>query len=315
MTVSDLSEGQSDDHRICEVTANWNDILQADRDLLSPVVNGGELVCQNRVSYEVFSSMPGLANWRRHLVPSAFALYSMYHPEDKYLPNGVEVDPLTQAMFLHSPDAKGIRSRSSVMSCLASKYIEPGGVTRWLSVACGTAVPVFNAFEANRSKMGEFAQYLVDIDRDALRFAVELGVRKGLDLGKDLFIIEKDLISDFIRSQGLLDELGEVAGEINFVEGSGIAEYFGDRTLVAFIKKLYDLVKPNGACVVANMLDTHPQLEFNQRGVGWPGVKPRSLGKLKQLMVDAGIEPKNVTIFMPDDGIYAVLELRKPVSI
>jgi len=60
------------------------------------------------------------------------------------------------------------------------------------------------------------------------------------------------------------------------------------------------------------MLPSRPQLEFNQRAVGWPGLYVRSDETLVDILAAAGIDTENVTATHTADGVYVVLEIRKP---
>jgi len=58
-------------------------------------------------------------------------------------------------------------------------------------------------------------------------------------------------------------------------------------------------------------MPSRPQREFNQRAVGWPGLYLRDDTALLDIVEAAGIDPSQVTITHPEDGVYAVMEVRK----
>ena len=66
------------------------------------------------------------------------------------------------------------------------------------------------------------------------------------------------------------------------------------------------------ALVVANMLSDRPQLAFNQRGAGWPHIYPRSIDELVRLVELAGLPLDRTTVHVPQDGVYAVVEIDVP---
>lgn len=95
------------------------------------------------------------------------------------------------------------------------------------------------------------------------------------------------------------------------VDALGIFEYFDDQRSVLFLKNAYRLVRPGGVMVAANMLSDRPELAFNQRGIGWPKIFLRSREELKQLVVRAGVPVDCMAMTIPEDGVYAVVEMRK----
>jgi hypothetical protein len=60
------------------------------------------------------------------------------------------------------------------------------------------------------------------------------------------------------------------------------------------------------------MLHSHPDLQVNQRLIGWPGVRPRSIAQTTRILERAGIAPDRVVTTIPEDGVYAVYHTDKP---
>ncbi|MNN23232.1 hypothetical protein D3C81_1366230 [compost metagenome] len=69
-------------------------------------------------------------------------------------------------------------------------------------------------------------------------------------------------------------------------------------------------MKPGGAVIVSNMLTTSPQIDFILRCIGWANIYPRTLQQLQDIHLAAGIPAENVTVIVPKDGVYAVMEVR-----
>ena len=267
----------------------------------------------NPVAAWMFADKPALRSWRTHLVPSAKALTALYDAESWRLPTGGPIDSASRDYFIHAPDAIAIRTRAAIMSAIAARHTAPTGTTRWTSLACGAAIPVFQALDG--PQCGDVDVTLVDLDEAALDHAAELAAARGFRTGTDFRLLQRHLIHDLIASARLVDELG--AESQDFVDMLGIFEYIPDRfgelmSAAVFLQHALRLVKPGGALVAANMLDTHPQLNFNQRAIGWPRIFPRAKTQLLQILTDAGVAPQQVTMTIADDGIYAVLEIRKP---
>jgi hypothetical protein len=58
------------------------------------------------------------------------------------------------------------------------------------------------------------------------------------------------------------------------------------------------------------MLTSSPQIDFVLRGIGWEDIHPRSLQQLQDIHLAAGVPVENVTVVVPKDGVYAVMEIR-----
>jgi cyclopropane fatty-acyl-phospholipid synthase-like methyltransferase len=110
-----------------------------------------------------------------------------------------------------------------------------------------------------------------------------------------------------VVSDKLVQELGEHSAEL--VDGLGIFEYFSAPEAVHFIRHALRVVKPGGVLIISNMLTTSPQLAFLLRCIGWPTLYPRTLLELREIVLAAGVDLKNVTVTLPHDGVYAVLEI------
>ncbi|MGV0635917.1 hypothetical protein ABQE69_03635 [Mycolicibacillus trivialis] len=320
VSVPDLSDAPR--HR-ADRSATQREITAIDRALRSrpdlPAPDVGEragdqvLRPNNPVAAALYRDRPALRAWRTDLVPSAMALTPLYRPEEPRLPNGAPIDRATRDIFLYAPDAIAIRSRAAIMSAIAGRYLSPTTATRWTSLACGAAIPVFQALAGRRCRQVELT--LVDLDAGALAHAAELGAAAGVGGEVDTRLLQRHLIREMIVSDRLVDEVGEASQDL--VDMLGIFEYipaeFGElKSASVFLRNAFRLLKPGGAVVAANMLDTHPRLAFNQRGIGWPRIFPRSIAELREILHDAGIPPEQVTMTLAADGVYAVLEIRKP---
>jgi hypothetical protein len=54
---------------------------------------------------------------------------------------------------------------------------------------------------------------------------------------------------------------------------------------------------------------SHPDLLVNQRLIGWPGVRPRSIAQTVAILERAGIVRARVGVTVPEDGVYAVYHM------
>lgn len=272
----------------------------------------------NKAKEWVYST-PTIYSWAS-LMPSAAALYPLQRPDANYLPNGEPVDERARYMFMHSPDAIGIRTRANIMSLLTKRFsrefAEKGKdrPMRWVSIACGAAVPVLDAFQdiqsdADQRVVPDIDIRLIDRDQDALDFARQLAENQGAKLPATSYM-NRDIVKGLLAGDSLIEEIGPES--VDLVDMLGIFEYFGDRAASQLLRQANKLVAPGGKIVLANMLDTHPNLEVNQRGVGWPLIHPRSLPEIAEIVEDAGIEQSQMQVFVPQDNVYGVVMLSKP---
>lgn len=318
---------ESDDSPLREATQNkissFQKALEWRKDWKKPKVFNHELIHLDRmnpISVALFGDeqgpsrqFPCLREWIES-APSAKALTPMYYPFETRLVgdaladgefNGAEIDENSHNFFLNGLDAIAIRTRARLLETIANNDLS-GDAKKWVSLACGAAIPVFNALGTRTS---EIHLDLVDIDPEALAFAGKLAKKRELIEGEHYDLIESDLDSELMRGDQLLNRLG--VGETDLVDMMGIFEYFRPDTAALLLKRAYELVKPGGTIVIANMLSDRPQLDFNERGVGWPGIFPRSLKEIGEIIEDSGITSTSVDVYIPQDGVYAVVEIKK----
>ncbi|MBM3073966.1 class I SAM-dependent methyltransferase [Enterobacter sp. RHBSTW-00994] len=299
-----------------DVTREINAIdkaLKADLALLPPLMDyeeGGQavLISQHIYSEQAYRTRPALAAWRARLVPTALAIFVVQNPLEDKLPEGTPMDKESRQWFIHANDAIGVRSRARVLATLVDKYIHNDIESDWISLASGAAIPVLEALRTAKLDGQNVHLSLVDNDPVALRWAETMAAQEGLNVGEQLTLLRRDLIQTFIRSEDLLLELGEHQAEL--VDALGIFEYFNDADAVIFLQRALRLVKPGGAVIVSNMLTSSPQIDFTLRCIGWSHIFPRSLEQLQAIHLAAGVPVENVTVIVPKDGVYAVMEMR-----
>ena len=256
-----------------------------------------------------YSRFPGnrtMLEWQKDIL-KAKALYPLQKPHDaqRVLPDGV--DDYAMAVFMFAMDSIGIRSRAAIMKQVGlesmSKIDDPN--IHVLSLGTGAAVPLIDVVSSMRDDLGKSVKMDVcDVSQESLDLADEL-MREANIPPEDV----DAYTGSFIRK---LHEMKKSGKRVNMVEALGLFEYLKDKDASNLIEKSYDLLEPGGVIVVSNMLSDRPQLEFNQYAVGWPYVLPRSEAELVQLALDAGIDPSEITITIAEDGVYAVMEIRKP---
>jgi len=315
--VPDISDG-SPGREFTQARVDMLDnILKEHPEWEAPKIINGRLVKaeMNPVSAELYSS-EALQEWRTKLVPTAAALANLYHPDELRLASkkveddgslfgGIEIDGPTHDFFVNGLDAIAIRTRAHIMKMVTEQHATNKS-EHWVSLACGAAIPVFEAIDGRDGVKLD----LVDLDQDILEVAERLASEQGLIAGEDFTTHRESLLRLITGDEALVDKLGRENAD--FVDLIGIVEYFQKKAAVPLLKNAYKMVKPGGSLVFANMLSTRPQLDLNQRGIGWPGIFPRSLDEIIDLVEDAELRRDAiVNVYIPEDQIYAVIDIHK----
>lgn len=279
------------------------------------------VVIRNPASDLLYETSETLQEWFLDAAAAkAAALYPLQHPEIDRLPSGGYIDDDARAFFYHGLDAIGIRTRANIMKDVVERRFDGRPSARWISLACGGAVPVIDALK-HCGKVESMHLDFVDIDSQALDFAShlathEVGLRavKNAREGEGLRSYTShqiNLLRGLIATDAMVSHKDFGEGSADMVDALGIFEYFSEKNSVAFLRNAYRLVREDGVIVFANMLSDRPQMDFNERGVGWPKLYPRSIDELAGIINEAGIEPERARIIVPEDGIYAVIEIQK----
>lgn len=306
-----------------EVTDGYENKNKGRRHMVQATMNGFESYLVNHPDANVdspenkardwFNKMATMRSWK-DMMPSAMALYPLQRPEERQLPNGAPIDAFSRQVFRHSIDAIGIRTRAKIMEGLMVEHVNGSDDEniKWVSLACGAAVPVLDALQAidETSPEKDVHLTLVDINPEALDFAETLADHQGLTKDKDYSIEEANLIREMIISDEFVRRHGEESYDA--VDMLGIFEYFDEKRSAAMLKNAYRLLKPGGKLIIGNMLTTHPNIQFNQRAIGWPGIKPRSIEEISAIISNADIDTAQAEGYVPQDGVYVVVAIEKP---
>ena len=258
-----------------------------------------------------------MAAWMR-LIPSARALLYLADPwgdESVVDVDGgtVRVDDAARLSWSMSIDAIGIRSRAAVMADLVARRAvqvgSPGGAgLRWLSVACGTALPAFQAACAAGIAPD---MLLIDIDRDALGMAVSLAGSVGF-AGR----LSTKRTNIFRRSSmdKLHRELLVSGGLVKMIDMLGIFEYTGPNLgvdPVGFLQSVWECLAPGGYLVTGQMRADRPRPDFTTGVVQWPYVELRTPDDFMAIIEAAGIDRNRVELHLPEDGVYMIAGITK----
>jgi len=246
-----------------------------------------------------------LRKWRE-FIPSAKALYPMQRLDDigRIFPKGWEPDERSIEIFYNMLDSIAIRTRAEIMkaSMFAQAQQSESNELHVVSLGSGAAVAETDvAIKIQRELGKKLHMQFYDIDAEMLEFGEEYAQRVGLDMS-----------SMTQKHENYLRALALPAESQDFVDVLGLWEYLRHKECVNLLKKSYQLLKPGGTFIASNMLKGRKQFTFNQRGVGWWTLYDRSQDDLVAIAHEAGIDNRLVTLTVPEDGVYAVMEIQKP---
>ncbi|MBC7546240.1 hypothetical protein H7171_00670 [Candidatus Saccharibacteria bacterium] len=268
---------------------------------------------------------PGLNAWRSK-IPSSEALADLSDPSHSDFITGRDgevaiSDHVTKKWLSLCTDAKGIRSRATVMAEVVKQFIadktpDIGEADakdfRWMSVACGTALPAMKA--ALKAEISP-DMMLIDLDKKALeatrKMAAEIGFSGSMTQRSDINIFKPEAMAD------LQAELTANNQRPMLIDAMGIFEYTGANLSVdsaQFLRSIYDILSPGGRLVFGQMRSDRPNPDFTMGVVSWPYVEMRSPKEFMQIIRKAGIPTKSTTLYLPKDRVYTVGVIDKPLN-
>lgn len=277
----------------------------------------GDPVASAKCFREVVSD--ALLAWRSK-IPSAKALGDLSDPfysdtildkDDREWP----FDDVAKHWLAGCTDGRAIRNRGTVMAELVKTYIhemhQEGQNPKWMSVACGTALPSMKAaVHAGISP----DLYLVDWDHSAMDATEKLAGEVGFQ-GR----IEKKPLNIFNPHDlaALRGSLGSNGERPRILDLMGIFEYTGEHIGMdpaVFLRANYDMLHPGGVLVFGQMRKDRPLQDFTMGVVGWPYIVMRSPKEVMEIIKAAGISPGSAKLYLPDDNVYTICAIRKPAG-
>ncbi len=246
----------------------------------------------------------GIKTWSAYM-PGAFATHPVHNPEVKSLAHDQKIDFLTRRLFRHSVDAIGLRNRAHIMSWAVQQQSLTGKRRLWLSLAAGSGQHVYdslNLLDHNQP----YNVVISDINPEVLAFAEKIykiqRPRVGTIEFKTIDVLSKELDAQL------------QADAPTVVDAMGLFEYLEPDEATRLIKRLYKGAVAGGMIVFTNMSTKHPHLDLHQRGLGWPGVKPRSIKEVVSIIADAGVPLEQTSVFKSQDKVYGVYVIRKGIA-
>jgi SAM-dependent methyltransferase len=268
--------------------------------------------------YKKDSRLGSMIHWRNELMPYAQALYPLQMPLDagRLFPGGV-IDEHSQNIFMHTIDSVAIRARAVILCQAELDFVARSSNHAFsaLSLGAGAGKPDMDFMQiAHKQHDATIFMHMIDFQDSALNFGKQLARERSIPVNDEeandvghISMIRADYRRPFPNKNK-----GGKPETYDMLEMLGLWEYLNREDCVEAIRESYKLLKPGGILVVSNMRTDRPQLDFFERGLAWPGVKPRSEAELIAIAIEAGIDPKNIIITVSEDGIYNVMEIRKP---
>lgn len=250
--------------------------------------------------------LPSFSEWSKLMEnQGSLAMEALHNPEVKHLSTGRRLGPVTRRLFRHGADPVGVRARTVLAGWLARSYIQdhPGIPVRWLSLAGGSAF--HSSIMMEIAEVDKSLLTFIDVDKDpaAIKSAGTVTQASGL------LPAQTHLITGNVLDKRLIAGIS-AASEVDIIDMLGILEYLDDTQARQLLVEAYALLRPCGIILLCNMRQSHPQLALHKRGVGWPGVIPRTTEEFIALCKSGG-DGKNITIYQSLDGVYNVAILVK----
>jgi SAM-dependent methyltransferase len=247
----------------------------------------------------------------------------IYDPDHAVFANGAALGNEMRETLKNLLDAMEIRARSEIMQQRMSNDVRPG--ERWLSLACGNALPTFRAALVCGQ---EPSLTLVDFNFDNLRHARRIAKAPGRETSPNATILWRDLVDPKgFRKMQIKQFLAPIAlkqapiwslknlepESFDRIEISGFMEYLPPEIAVKFLRSVDELLKHGGLMVFDDLHSDHPQRDFYEGVLQWPLTKFRNTEETGKLIADSGIKTADnrVELRSTPGKAYAVFEITK----
>lgn len=247
---------------------------------------------------------PGVKAWTAYM-PGGLATQPVHSPETKTLASGKRIDLMTRRLFRHSMDAIGLRTRAYIMTWQLRELLATAKKpVVWLSLASGSGQPVYDAIDVLGPD--KFRSVIItDSDKETLAFAGRLARNEGITNRSNLYIEQLDVFDD--KTFNALWK----AHKPSVVDAMGLFEYLDTDQAAQLLEKVYRKLPRGGMFIFTNMSPEHPHLDLHQRGLGWPGVIPRTVEDMAQIFAKTAIPHSAIEVFRAGDKVYNVYHVTK----
>jgi hypothetical protein len=278
-----------------------------------------------RAFFSEYLHSNALVQWRS-LIPTAEALIYLSDPQSVDNVVGrdgttVPMDKTAKMWLTLCSDARGMRSRATVMSYIGREFAERDiawsrRLVYWMSAASGTALPTMQA--ALAAGIADRISFdLVEQDKRSLALVSQIAKDIGFQASKHITKHTETNVFDPRQMCVLKRSLIANNRRPTLVDALGIFEYANSMTgidPVMFARSLYDMVAPGGRLIIGQMRDDRPNPDFTFGVVGWPFVSMRSVNDILRVIREAEIPLDKTDVYLPQDGVYSVVSIDKPID-
>jgi extracellular factor (EF) 3-hydroxypalmitic acid methyl ester biosynthesis protein len=207
------------------------------------------------------------------------------------------------------PAAQAVRNRRVEIAAMLKRYVQERGDRgperiRVLSVACGPALEIQDILRSTEDAQ-RLHFSLLDQDELALLEVATLVDEIEASLGTK---ISADFIKESVRTMLVSRELKNRWGRFDFIYSMGLFDYLTAPVATAVIKKLYQLLNPQGEMVIGNFASGNPNRFFMEYWHDWKLIY-RSEEEFTRLVPDLpGIE---IDISTDSTGIQMLMRVAK----
>lgn len=205
--------------------------------------------------------------------------------------------------LLEMPAIRALRTRRRFLTDEIRKTVDAasGNVARVMSVACGPAREVFDAFDALDDPT-RLASTLIDVDFQALLYISEIVQRRGL----------KDQVQMTVKNLVYL-ALGRTefdAPEQDLVYSLGLIDYFNDSMVIRVIDHIHSVLRPGGRVILGNFHPRNPNKAFLDHVLEWSLIH-RTQEDMDRLFQRSKFGCPATTTLFDDQQIYLFAECVK----
>lgn len=247
---------------------------------------------------------PSVRDWSKYM-PGGMATQPVHNPEVKTLPSGTNIDFMTRRLFRHSIDAIGLRSRAYIMTWRINTALETlDGPVSWLSLAAGSGQPAYDALDIVGAH--KFRSVVItDDDVETLSFACKLAKEQGMLAKTNLYFEQLDVFDEKAFQKLFKTHKPSV------VDAMGLFEYLEPAQAATLLSRVYSELPQSGVFIFTNMSPNNPHLDLHKRGLGWPGVIPRSVKAMAAILAKSTIPKNAVEVYRASDNVYNVYQVTK----
>jgi extracellular factor (EF) 3-hydroxypalmitic acid methyl ester biosynthesis protein len=206
---------------------------------------------------------------------------------------------------LDTTGARAVASRAPFVAGLVAELARRRPLTRLASLACGPAREISTLLKTNA--LDDATVTLLDVEPLAIRYCEKVLLPELRESGRNTRIqFIRESVRQIIRQR----RLDAVLERQDVIVSMGLFDYFGDDLFRHLLRRLYDLLQPDGHLIIGNFDYTNDSRYLMEYAMDWP-LQYRTADDLRALAavlpaeaeVEVVAEPMRVNLF---------LQIRKP---